>query len=182
MSRLTQNIRERICKRAIAAAFKEREESHEAAEHALGMEAYAAVLPEAERLAAAALPERWLKTDRCLRFNANGWTATLTVSEKVPVPFDDRAYCTPLGTLTGDLGERVQAHVQGEEKLRDEKRKAVRELSGFLDQFKTIKQMREAWPEGEPFYAEFDVERKAAGVPAVRVAEINALLGIQQAA
>lgn len=181
MSRLTQNIRERICNRAITAAFKEREESRAAAEIALGMEAYQAAFPEKERVAAAAMPEGWLRLDRCLRFNANGWNVTLRVNPGVPVPSAEYG-CRNLASLTGELADRVQRHAQDEENLRDERRKAERELSGFLDQFKTIKQMREAWPEGEPFYAEFDVDRKPTGVPAVRVAEINALLGIQQAA
>jgi hypothetical protein len=65
--------------------------------------------------------------------------------------------------------------------LREERWRAVSEMGGFLAQFKSIKQMREAWPEGEPFYAEYDVERKEGGMPAVRVAEINKLLNLKAA-
>ena len=181
MSRLTNVIREKICERAIKAAFKEREETQKSREHALGMEAYEAVIPEAERKAAAKMPAHWLQTDACLRFNAGGWDARLTVSPAVPVPFN-RGYCHTLGTISGDLADRVQVFLQDEKGVRDEKSKATTELFGFLDQFKTVKQMREAWPEGEPFYAEFDVERKSGGVPAVRVAEINKLLNLAEAA
>lgn len=181
MTRLTQNIRERICRRAITAAFKDREAALKEQEHTLGMECYQAVIPESERKAAAAMPEGWLQMDACLRFNANGWDARLCVTSPVPVP-NNKGYCRSLGSLTGDLAERVQAHLQEEKGLKEARIKAEMELSGFLEQFKTYKQLREAWPEGEPFYAEFDVEPKAGGVPAVRVAEINKLLNLSEVA
>jgi hypothetical protein len=180
MSRITNSIRESICRKAINAAFKEREEAHAAQEHALGMEAYEAVIPAAERKAAAKMPENWLRMDGCLKFNANGWSVTLCVKPSVPVP--QSPYCQPLGSVTGDLAERIQAHCTAIKERKEAKHRAEREMTGFLEQFRSIKQMREAWPEGEPFYAEFDVERKSAGVPAVRVAEINKMLGIKEAA
>jgi hypothetical protein len=180
MSRLTQSIREKIIRNAIVAAFKEREAAQAEQEHALGMEAYEAVIPAAERKAAAKLPATWLRHDSCLRFNANGWNARLSVKEAVPVPHS--ADCRMLGSLPQELAQRVQAYSTAGESLRQERYKAERELAGFLEQFRSVKQMREAWPEGEAFYGEFDVERTAAGVPAVRVAEINKMLGIEEAA
>ena len=176
MSRLTNDNRETIRKLAIKATFKDRREALARAEHALGMEAYEAVFTDTERQQAAAMPDRWLKRDDCLRFNANGWQANLTVSPALPVPHAQ--YCAPLGSLTGDLADRVQAHLQAGKGLREEEWKAVSELDGFLAQFKTFKQLRDAWPEGEPFYASLDVDRPASGVPAVRVQAINELLNL----
>ena len=181
MSRLTNTIRERIRSNAVVSAFKDREAALVAAEHALGMEAYEAVIPAVEREAAANMPAGWVGKDSCLRFNANGWDARLKVNEAVPVP-NNKGYCCSLGTLTGDLADRVQAHMQEGKRLKEEYWKAEAELDGFLAQFKTIKQMREAWPEGEAYYAAFDVERSVSGVPAVRVAEINKLLNLKEAA
>ena len=179
MTRLTNTIRETIRNKAVTAAMKERKEALAKAEHALGMEAYETVLPEKERKLAAQLSDRWFRLDSCLKFNAGGWAIYLTVTPGVPVP--QSSGCGYLGALTGELAERVQAHSTAKKNLDNDFHKARSELDGFLAQFKSIKQMREAWPEGEPFYAEFDVERKAGGVPAVRVAEINKLLNLKAA-
>lgn len=180
MTRLTNTLRDTIRHRAIGAAFSEREAELKANEHRLGMEAYDAVIPEAERIAAAGLPERWCRYDRCLRFNAGGWDVRLDVEKSVPV-FSGYG-CHRLGDITGDLAERIQAHVQAKEALRKDKARAEHELDGFLAQFKSLKQMAESWPEGNPFYADLDIDRKPGGVPAVRVMEINKLLNLGEAA
>ena len=181
MSRLTQSIRETIKNRAIKAAFAEREQAMKDAESLLGIEAYESVFPQVIRDQAAAMPDGWLRQDSCLRFNASGWNVTLTLKEGVPVP-SARYGCEVLASLTGDLAERVQARKTASEKLREQRYSAERELAGFLEQFKSFKSMREAWPEGKPFYESFDVEAPKGGVPAVRVAEINKLLNIAEAA
>lgn len=181
MSRLTNAIRDTIRSRAIAAGFKARREAHAVAENSLGVEAYESIFSVAERTAALAMPKGWLRYDSCLRFNAGGWSVTLIVKQGVPVP-SERFNCNQLGALIGDLAERVQAHAQEDRKLNEDGHRAEREMDGFLAQFNSIKQLREAWPEGAEFYADFETERKASGVPAVRVAEINKLLGIGEAA
>ena len=181
MTRITQHIREKINYQAVNTAFAEREAAMGEASHALGMEAYEASFPKAVRQQAEAMPDGWLRLDKCLRFNANGWNVTLSVKVGVPVP-SAMHNCQTIAALTGDLGERVQAHKTAGEKLRSEKRAAEQEMSGFLEQFRSIKQMREAWPEGAPFYAAFETERKAANLPAIRVQKINELLNLEQAA
>ena len=42
-----------------------------------------------------------------------------------------------------------------------------------------FKQLREAWPEGEKFYQDYDSSRTASNVPAVITKEINAMLGLE---
>ena len=180
MSRITQTTREKICRNAIKAGFAAREEALVGRSHALAIEAYESVFDEAVRRQALAMPKDWLRYDSCLRFNANGWDVTLNAREAVPVPHS--YYCTRIGTLDGEMAERVQAFSTEKEQLRNDIHRAERETSGFLEQFKSFKQMRETWPEGEPFYGSFDVEKLAGGVPAVRVAEINKLLNIAEAA
>ncbi|MGN6534093.1 MAG: Nmad5 family putative nucleotide modification protein, partial [Mesorhizobium sp.] len=39
---------------------------------------------------------------------------------------------------------------------------------------------KEVWPEGEPFYADYQ-DKPAPALPAVRVQEINQMLGLQAA-
>lgn len=180
MSKLTQASRERINKRAVLAAFSERRDEFRAQEHSLGMDAYRACFPAEQLSLAASLPDGWVRRDACLRFNAEGWSAELCVDPPVPVPHSP--YCRPLGSLTGELAERVKAHMQAKEQVREAARKTEAEMTGFLSQFRSFKEMREAWPEGAALYDDLDVERTATGVPAVRVAEINKLLNLQVAA
>lgn len=180
MSRLTNSIREKICKTAIQTAFAERVAKTAQEEHELGIACYEAVLPEAERVAASALPKSWVRQDNCLRFNANGWNVNLLINDIVPVPYS--ADCRNLGSLPPDLAERAQAHSQAKDALRSERWKAEAEMGGFLKQFGSIKKLREAWPEGEAFYAAYETEREGRNVPAVRVAEINKLLNLGVAA
>ncbi len=180
MTRITNTIREKICRRAVAAAFSSRENALAEQSNALALEAYASVFAEAVRQQASAMPRDWMNYDSCLRFNADGWNVKLQLAEAAPVPHS--SMCRTLGSLTGDLAVRVQSQATSEETLRKEKWRTEHETTGFLEQFKSFKQMRESWPEGEPFYKEFDIERPQGGVPAVRVAEINRLLNITEAA
>ena len=181
MTRITNDIREKINRKAVTAAFAERETELAEVAHALGMEAYEASFPKAVRQQVESLPDGWLRKDKCLRFKANGEQVTLRVEDEVPVP-SSRFNCQTIAELTGDLGTRVMAYGRASDGLRDAKWQAEREMNCFLERFRTFKQMREAWPEGEPFYGAFDVDKPAGGVPAVRVAEINKLLNIVEAA
>jgi hypothetical protein len=143
---------------------------------ALGIECYNEVFPNSIRQILAQVPEEWLRTCDCLRFNANGWQVTLCVGRQMPTPAN--AYCSLLGNVTGELAERVQQFGQDKERFREDERKAISEMESFLCGFRSFKQLRDNWPEGKPFYQNYDVDRTEANVPAHRVKSINEMLGI----
>jgi putative DNA base modification enzyme with NMAD domain len=177
MSRLTQTIREKIVNKAVNAAFDPKIEAFKKQEAKLGIECYNAVFPKKVRDIISQVPEGWLRTCDCLRFNAGGWNVTLCVGKQMPTPASN--HCQMLGNIDGELGEKVQVHSQEKRKLDEERYAAQKKLLGFLEGFNTFKQLREAWPEGEKFFKEFDAERVSPNVPAVVTKEINAMLGLK---
>ncbi len=52
----------------------------------------------------------------------------------------------------------------------------------MLKNISSISSLEKTWPEGKPHYEKYLNIAKGAGVPAIQVAEINALLGMPEAA
>jgi len=184
MTRLTKDLRSSIAYAAVAHAFDPRQDALNKEEDALGREAYAAVLTPAEIKAVKAVPQNWFRSDSCLRFNAGGYTVKLTVSDGMPVPYapkGDRGgyHCGMLGSIpAGDLCDRIQTHVKAVETYREERYKAKQSVLVMLGGVSTLKQLREAWPEGESFFSRHEAVSTGGNLPAVRVDEVNAMLGL----
>lgn len=177
MSRLTQDIRDRIRNKAVDATFKPKSEEIRKREAKLGVECYNAVFPKKIRDAVALVPDGWLRTCSCLRFNAGGWNVGLNVGKELPTP--QSSGCGVLGNLSGDLADKVQAFAQEKNQLQEDFSAARVKMLGFLEGFTTFKKLEEAWPEGKKFYAEFNADRPSKNVPAVITKEINDMLGIK---
>jgi hypothetical protein len=143
----------------------------------LAIECYNFLFPKKIRDLVAAVPAEWFRTCSCLRFNANGWSVSLNAGKEMPTPASNG--CGNLGSLTGELAERVQAHVTEKRTMDSEYASARAKMLGFLEQFTTFKKLEEAWPEGKKFYQDFNADRPSANVPAVITKEINAMLGLK---
>ena len=176
MSRLTETVRDKIARAAVRHKFSPLEEAMRIEEDALAMRCYRAVYPAEQLAIVATLPKEWLRHCSCLRFNAGGWSVSLNTAQEVPT--HHATYCTSLGDISGGLAEEVQAYSQRKEKRKTDCHAAEAELQGFLSSFKTFKQLRDNWPEGEQFYKQYDVTRNAPSVPALRTAKINEMLGL----
>lgn len=188
MSRLTNHTREAIARAAIAFAFDPKEEALKQAEDALAREAHAFLFPKKVIDTAKSLPKGWISHLATLKLNAGGQQIEIRASEALPVPASDKNgnsagyYGYMVGTIpTGELSDRIQGHAQAKEKLSDEKTVARRQVEAMLSNVTTVKKLAEAWPEGEQFYSKY-LEREAPQVPALRVDEINAILGLPEAA
>lgn len=185
MSRLTNDLRDAIARAAVAHAFDPKKEALATQEDALAREAYAVIIPQSETALVAAVPENWFRLDECLRFNAGGYNVTLSlIGQGLPVPYrprggeDEGYHCHRLGSIPpGDLCDRVRAHVEEKETYKSERSVAHRAVTNLLHGVTTMKRLKEVWPQGEQF---FDPYRNApvASLPAVRVDEVNAMLGI----
>jgi hypothetical protein len=184
--RLTKWDRESIQKRAIEAAFKERTEALAKDEDRLGRRAYEHLFTTAERKAAKALPDNWLRRDACLRFNVDGLSVLLTLSDGgVPVPYRGKGSqsggysCSPLGAIqNGPLADEIKAHLKALEDLKQDRDRAKHALWAVLQSVSTLKGLQTAWPEGEPFWSALASRANEPNVPAPRIEELNAMLGL----
>lgn len=177
MSKLTNDLREKICKNAVNATYKPKADKLKEQEAKLAVEAYNHIFPKKIRDIIATVPENWIRSCDCLRFNAGGWQVQLCAGKKMPTPASN--HCDLLGSLTGEIAEKIQAFSQEKKKLDEEWRSALSKMAGFLQQFTTFKKLEEAWPEGKKFYHEYNADRVSANVPAVITKEINDMLGLK---
>lgn len=177
--RLTNMDRDSIVADAIEASFQARVTALDAAEDALARRCYEAVFPEKVRKQAAALPKGWLRLDKCLRFNVLGLSAELHVSgDGLPVPFGSRGYCQRLGSIADEtLAASVRSHLDEVEAMKADRSKAKGAVNALVHSVTTVKALREIWPEGEPFYGKIG-PKDGARLPAPRVVELNAMLGL----
>ncbi len=182
MQRLTNDVREAIANKAVAHAFDPRRAALAEEADTLGRAAYAVVFPKSETDKLASVPENWIRRDACLRFNVGGQHIKLNlVGDGVPVPYRINGYagysCSVLGSIPhGDLCDKIQKHAVAVEKLKDESKAARQQLMAMLAKVSTFKRLRDIWPEGAQFFAGYEIS--SAAVPALRVDEINAMLGL----
>ncbi len=178
MSNITKDIRESIRNKACKSAFEKRLEDFTKKENKLAIECYNFLFDKKTRDLVAAVPDQWFRKCSCLRFNAGGWSVSLNAGKEMVTP--QSSGCSNLGSITGDLADKVQAHVQEKRTMDQEYATARTKMYGFLEQFRTFKKLEEAWPEGKKFYQEFNADRPSTNVPAVITKEINDMLGIKQ--
>lgn len=172
--RLTNDLRDIIAGRAVNHAFDPKFKAHKKVEDALAREAYAAVFPAAELAAIAKVPANWFRHEKCLRFNVGGLRIALCVEgEGLAVPYYIGQYAA---IQPGDLCDRIQKHAGAVEAEKAAMRSANAQLKAMLAKVSTLKKLREIWPEGQQFYAQY--EEVKTSLPAIRVDEINAALGL----
>jgi hypothetical protein len=180
MSKITKDLRERIGRKAVNATFEPKAAELKKRENKLAIECYNHIFPKKIRDVIQDVPKEWLRHCDCLRFNAGGWNVTLCAGKEMPTP--NTSHCGMLGSIDGELAEKVQAYSQEKKKVDEEWRTAIHKMAGFLEQFTTFKKLEEAWPEGKKFYQEYNADRPSANVPAVITKEINDMLGIKSKA
>ena len=183
---MTNDLRTIIRKAAVEASFASAQGEMAEAEASLAREAYEATFPAEVQALVAAVPENWFRKDPCLNFNVGGLRIRLeTGGEGLPVPYQSAAgggyHChAEIGVIErGDLCDRIQSHAKAKDDLRDKIQRAGRNLDALLSSISTVNKLKEFWPEGEPFYGRF-LGAKAPSLPAIRFAEVNAVLGLAE--
>ena len=175
--RLTNADRDGVVERALYHTFGPRKDALKAEECRIGLAAYEIAVPKAERQAAAKLSERWLRTDKCLRFRFDFRQVTLNVDPPVLVPSRNR-YCEDLGLVQDvELIAAFEAMEAARKTLVEERDRAETGLNVLVRRVSTLRQLRETWPEGEAFYAHLK-PRDEAQVPAVIIDDLNRMLGL----
>lgn len=176
MTRMTKDLRESIARKAVETQFKPRHDALKVEEHKLGMEMYNATFPADIQKQLKKIPDGWLRMDGCLRFNCGGYDLRFTVSPAVPVPYS--THCARLAAVTGDLAERGQAHANALKDFREQYEAAYRALLRMLESVGSVKALQKAWPDGIEFYKNYLTAAPGAAVPALRVEEVNKMLGL----
>jgi hypothetical protein len=182
MTRLTNEIRDSIIRKALNEKFDPLYLKLKKEEHDVAMFCYNSVFDKKIISAAKKLPKAWLRQDACLRFNAGGYNLVLRlINTSVPVPYSTD--CSRLENLSGDALEKARAHANKEKDLNDEKNKTYQALRSVLYSVTTVKKLKTVWQEGSKFYSMYDEEspKSKGGLPAVQIAEINAMLGLKPA-
>lgn len=178
--RLTNFDRDEIRDRAVKASFDPRKADLDRTEDRLAREAYALVFSAQLRKQVAALPEKWAQRDSCLRFNVGGMDARLTVLDAKGLPVPVSYHCSSLGSVTDEaLIAAVRSHMDAKETFKEERSRAYSSLRAMLRELNTLRSLVDAWPQGYPFYAHLN-KPTPVRVPALRVSELNAMLGLPQ--
>lgn len=177
-TRLTNWDRDGIVTAAVHHAFEPRRAALAVAEDKLAKEAYAFLVPEAVRKQAAKLPAGWISYSATIRLNVGGLDMSLDLKKEVPLPVRLRTYGERLGAIPiGDLADRIQAHALAKEALKEERKEAQAKVKALVYSVTTVTKLREIWPEGEKFYGGIE-KAEPKSFPAIRIAEVNAALGI----
>lgn len=172
MTRLTKSMREMILNNAIADKFKKQQDEFEQREMDIADAIYLEVTTKEEREAVKILIKKgWLSSSHSMFVSARGYSTNLVTRE--PVLYN----MSRLQTVKNSdaLIEYLTAKNKFNETLQDTKHK----LRRMLESISSVKQLREAWPEGAEYYDPVAKQyTRTPNLPTVRVEEINKLLGL----
>lgn len=181
--RLNSGYRAEIVRAAIEAAFAKEEKKLLQREHTLAKRCYDAVIPAKVRRLLEDLPENWLAHRTSLHFNITGMCVDLSVEKALPVPDNvNGEYRGRLGNVSdGPIAKDVQALLADKDELKARKMKAQATLAALVAQHVTTEELAKAWPEGKAYWNKLERKVPVANLPAVRIEELNSMLGLAEA-
>lgn len=174
MTRITNDLADRIAKDLTTHAFGERVEAARDRLERAGMAAYEARYDAAARKKLAALPDGWVPETKDLYFNVYGANIHVSLRAPVRVTYADQSKYRFNVEASSPVGIELAQSAQELDRLTSEQRALREETARAVKRFSTVKGLIKGWPEIEPFtrpYAE-----KAPALPAIIPAELNAKL------
>lgn len=194
--RITKEMKAGIINDALLFKFKALEAEIEAERTALADAMYDHLFGAVEAQARA-MPEGWIAYVQGLTISCDGfaWQRLNSKGELLnpemlgrdlklskPRPFPDNMSAFNL-KITSDhpLWKQAWGLVKKHRKVLEDKTELRRKISALLAACTTLKQLREAWPEGEPFFPA-EIKHSTALVPVGLSDQINKALGIPSAA
>lgn len=181
MTRVTNDIRGMISRATITEQFAKRRAEIDKRSDKLACAIHAHVYNKSELTKVAELPEEWVKRGNKFRVNAGGWTIDVLSKKALPIMRDYRADgYSMFTTLTADtkLCEDFRQFATDVKQLDEDIKKAETALGVVLGSANTFAQLRETWPDGAKFYNPLEPKNENTKLPAIKVAEVNALLGL----
>ena len=175
MTRLTKDIRDRIMALALQNTIIKARTQVEEEEHELAEKLYQKYTTKEERDAVALLGDRWVKKERNLSINANGGRIALRFRT---YHFCKWGYYDCLILTDKKEVEEIREHARKKEGLKEKQDDAKIALRTLLNSVTTFKRLAEVWPEGQEYWGKVAKAEGKAGLPAIRVEEVNAALGL----
>ncbi len=175
---LTKEIRAQIVRAAIAYSFKERVEAHRVDQDALVELLYDRFVSPAMRMAMADMIKAghtWFAKASHINviYPGRHYSKTLMHSFKM--------FMIPLGhvslQLTAEYEGPVKDLLTEGERIQQDRDKATRTLDRFIQQFRSVEALREAWPEGRPVLDKLKLAPRANAL-VVSPTEVNKLLDL----
>ncbi len=177
---LNNTIREDIINDVIKKTFDKEYADLKKQEHKIGMAAYNKLYPAKDRETANALPEGWIKKDKCLRFNIAGMDMIFNVNEAVAIKRSLEHGCYRLGNVADEKIKQDALDLHNDKETVNQKREKLRgQLKSVLYAVNTYKRLSETWPEGNKFYVKYAPKGDNSLLPAIRVNELNESLGLK---
>jgi hypothetical protein len=182
--RLNSGYRREIVRAAIAGAFDKEAKKLIAREHRLAQRCYDALIPAKLRRAMLEFPKGWFREREDHYFNIAGASIKLKSEHPLAQPYKlEGEYNGRIGVIAaGPLADDVMALVADKETTAARRTEAENTLSSLVNQHSTTEGLIEAWPEGCAFVKDLERKVPVANLPAVRIEELNAMLGLKQAA
>lgn len=179
--RLSSFTRGAIIAAAIDATFAKETERLQRAEGKLARRAYDALIPKAEQRLVDQIPKHWLSFNTQISLNVAGRRISLKfVGDAMPIP---NKWSFEFGVIDArnTLATAIDDHLGAKSDLKKRQEEAKGALNAMLSRVTTAKQLLEIWPEGRRFYQSL-LEAAPRQLPALRVDEVNAMLGLKKAA
>lgn len=182
--RLNSGYRAEIVRAAISAAFDKDEKELTRREHRLAARCYDAVVPLKTRRAISAMPAGWLPTGKSIRFNVGGQSVTFAFGKEMPVSRTYDRHFDNFGAVSeGALIDEVRKWQGDREDFKTRRTRAEATLQAMVNQASTTQALEDVWPEGKKFWRGLEARIPvSAQLPAVRIAELNVMLGLREAA
>ncbi|MCP1118901.1 Nmad5 family putative nucleotide modification protein [Robbsia andropogonis] len=189
---LTRELREQITKHCVSATFKKREEAHVKAK-----QKFACDLRQhefgADLKLIAKLPDHWFSKNSSIsvrssylhmsyRSEPGKLNYQMQFGAVLPMPY--RAPHGQHEAIVDDahpLVDRLIALAKEEQAIHDDKTSLESKLTGLLFSCRTLKSLRETWPEGKKFIPDEPVPVGAAIVPHETKKAINQMMGLASA-
>lgn len=171
--RLTNTMRENLADKIVGYAYDAKQAEAEASVGAAGHALYEIVYPKTTREAMKKLPSgafaccRWFG----VAFGAMGYRRIETATE-VPVFFSDPRL-DPTDGIIAMAVSNYDAAIEAKKTLKAARTDHRKQVVSALSRLRTVDQIREQWPEVSAFLAGMNLS-----LPVVRVAELNAALGL----
>lgn len=180
--KLTESLRSKIVRKVVSDQFdpifdaiKERKMD---LAHEIYLDEFKSRLEQIE-----ALPEGWLPTLTSIGVNFGGQYHDLSLRTKVRVPasYYDDYFDRNVNEFIYEASHRfskAMAEIVNDEKDAKERRDTAKtQTRAILNSYPSVQRLIEAWPEIEP-YTVADGRVVVENLPAIKIDEINALLGL----
>lgn len=188
--RLTQNLRKEIIRNAMAVRFDKLQKALFAEEKALGLKVYDHFVTP--KIAAAI---KTLDDSGMVFFNNRQTVLTVDVNHyKHDLHFDGAARVMPHNWArgfslsvrdagaAGALAKEVEMFDRKRKDFYEERKKAEVQLTALLKSVFSTETLAKVWPEGAKLYSSPPLPKVMAGLPAVQIAELNKMIGLDKAA